>query len=313
MPLEALRSRRMTLEAAAKDEAEHTGAGVPGSGGRLLWFVGASFVLHGLVALVLLRGTRADTVESPGVPVAAPMAAEMIWFDGAAGVPPSRRLVASAAIGEPKSVPVARDVAYEKPPPAASAPKARPRAVPAEPVAPAADAAPAVASEQKRELPAEPSLGAAAADVAARASSEGVSGGESGLPSSEAGAPASGGGVGARSAAVPGPGGAGGAALGDLRAYARSLTAVVARQRRYPETAVRLGMQGTAHVQLRLRQDGSLVEAPRLVTSSGHDILDAEALRMVEAAAPFAPFPDSASRPDAGFVIPVVFSLRTAH
>ncbi|KFE68451.1 hypothetical protein DB31_7688 [Hyalangium minutum] len=88
---------------------------------------------------------------------------------------------------------------------------------------------------------------------------------------------------------------------------------MVARQRRYPETAVRLGMQGTAHVQLRLRQDGSLVEAPRLVTSSGHDILDAEALRMVEAAAPFAPFPDSASRPDAGFVIPVVFSLRTAH
>jgi protein TonB len=85
---------------------------------------------------------------------------------------------------------------------------------------------------------------------------------------------------------------------------------VVARQRRYPEIAVRLGMQGTALVQLRIRRDGSLMEPPRLVTSSGQDVLDAEALRMVEAAAPFEAMPESASRADAGFVIPVVFSLR---
>jgi TonB family protein len=52
------------------------------------------------------------------------------------------------------------------------------------------------------------------------------------------------------------------------------------------------------------------MEPPRLVTSSGHDILDAEALRMVEAAAPFEPLPGNPTRPDAGFVIPVVFSLR---
>jgi len=76
---------------------------------------------------------------------------------------------------------------------------------------------------------------------------------------------------------------------------------------------VRLGMQGTAHVQLRLRRDGSLMEPPRLVTSSGQDVLDAEALRMVEAAAPFEPLPESASRTDAGFVIPVVFSLRPGN
>jgi protein TonB len=77
--------------------------------------------------------------------------------------------------------------------------------------------------------------------------------------------------------------------------------------------AVRLGMQGTAHIQLRVRRDGSLMEPPRLVTSSGHGVLDAEALRMVEAAAPFEPLPDSASRSDAGFVIPVVFSLRSGR
>jgi len=136
---------------------------------------------------------------------------------------------------------------------------------------------------------------------------------ESRLPSSEAGAAASGGGVGTQGAAAPGPGGTGGPALGDLRAYARRLPSVVARQRRYPELAVRLGMQGTAYIQLRIRRDGSLMERARLVAASGHDILDAEALRMVEAAAPFEPLPDSASRTDAGFVIPVVFSLRPGH
>ena len=72
---------------------------------------------------------------------------------------------------------------------------------------------------------------------------------------------------------------------------------------------MRFAMQGTAHVQLRIRQDGSLMEPPRLVTSSGQDVLDAEALRMAEAAAPFEPLPGGASHPDAGFVIPVIFSL----
>jgi TonB family protein len=87
----------------------------------------------------------------------------------------------------------------------------------------------------------------------------------------------------------------------------------VARQRRYPEIAVRLGMQGTAHVHLRVRQDGSLMEPPRLVTSSGQEVLDAEALRMAAAAAPFEPLPGGVPRTDAGFVIPVVFSLRAGR
>jgi TonB family protein len=71
-------------------------------------------------------------------------------------------------------------------------------------------------------------------------------------------------------------------------------------------------MEGTAQVQLRVRQDGSLVEPPRLVRSSGQEVLDAEALRMVQAAAPFEPMPESSSRPSAAFIIPVVFSLRAA-
>jgi protein TonB len=88
------------------------------------------------------------------------------------------------------------------------------------------------------------------------------------------------------------------------------LSAAVNRQRHYPEVAARLGMQGTAHIHLRVRRDGSLMEPPRLVTSSGHEVLDTEALRMAEAAAPFGPMPESTSRTDAGFVIAVEFFLH---
>jgi TonB family protein len=116
--------------------------------------------------------------------------------------------------------------------------------------------------------------------------------------------------MGSRNTLAPGGSGAGGGAAGDLRAYARHLSLVVARQRRYPASAVRLGMEGTAQVQLHVRRDGALMEPPRIVRSSGQEVLDTEALRMVEAAAPFEPMPESTSRPDAGFVISVVFSLR---
>jgi TonB family protein len=81
----------------------------------------------------------------------------------------------------------------------------------------------------------------------------------------------------------------------------------VNRQRHYPEVAARLGMEGRAHVHLRVRRDGTLMEPPRLVSSSGHEVLDTEALRMAAAAAPFGPMPESTSRTDAGFIIAVEF------
>jgi TonB family protein len=83
----------------------------------------------------------------------------------------------------------------------------------------------------------------------------------------------------------------------------------VTRQRRYPAQAVRLGMEGTALVRVRINRDGSLATPPRLEGSSRFRVLDAEALRMVEAAAPFAPLPAEPYRDSAEFVIPVSFSL----
>jgi protein TonB len=84
----------------------------------------------------------------------------------------------------------------------------------------------------------------------------------------------------------------------------------VTRQRRYPAQAVRLGLEGTALVRVRINPDGALAGPPRLEGSSRFRVLDAEALRMVEAAAPFGPLPSELRRETAEFVIPVSFSLR---
>jgi protein TonB len=98
----------------------------------------------------------------------------------------------------------------------------------------------------------------------------------------------------------------------ELVAYREQLSRRVTGQRRYPSQAVRLGMEGTALVRVRVNRDGSLGGPPRLEGSSRFGMLDAEALRMVEAAAPFAPLPGELAREAAEFVIPVSFSLRAA-
>jgi protein TonB len=104
--------------------------------------------------------------------------------------------------------------------------------------------------------------------------------------------------------------GAGGSV--DLSAYGQRLSSLVTSQRRYPPSAVRLRMEGTAVVRVHVRRDGSLATPPQLVTSSRYGVLDAEALRMVEAAAPFAPLPEGHAQPSAEFVVPVRFSLRSS-
>ncbi|MEJ2576452.1 MAG: energy transducer TonB [Gammaproteobacteria bacterium] len=58
----------------------------------------------------------------------------------------------------------------------------------------------------------------------------------------------------------------------------------------YPEEAKRKSLYGNLMLHVAVRADGS-VERIRLVRSSGHKTLDDAAMRIVELAAPFAPFP----------------------
>ncbi|MBU3694394.1 MAG: TonB family protein [Rhodocyclaceae bacterium] len=63
----------------------------------------------------------------------------------------------------------------------------------------------------------------------------------------------------------------------------------------YPQKAREQNLSGTLQVLVALRADGS-VERIELLRSSGHDILDAAAERIVMLGAPYAPFPESLSR-----------------
>lgn len=102
----------------------------------------------------------------------------------------------------------------------------------------------------------------------------------------------------------------GGGEEGVLEAYVGELSRRVAREQRYPAQARRLGLEGTVRVRLRLRRNGTLAGPPEVEGPAGASLLDAEALRMVEAAAPFAPLPEVLPGSEREFVIPVRFALR---
>lgn len=58
----------------------------------------------------------------------------------------------------------------------------------------------------------------------------------------------------------------------------------------YPELALQHGLQGKLVLEFTILRDGNLVRA-RLIRSSGFPVLDEEAMRAVQAAAPFHPIP----------------------
>ncbi len=81
-------------------------------------------------------------------------------------------------------------------------------------------------------------------------------------------------------------------------------------KKRYPRAARRLGLEGVAVVMVAVAKDGTLARAPTLRRSTGHDILDREAVRMVKEAAPFMPLPSAFPKPFAVFPVPVRFKLQ---
>ncbi len=76
-------------------------------------------------------------------------------------------------------------------------------------------------------------------------------------------------------------------------AYMRSWVAKVERvgNMNYPEQARRQNLAGSLVLSVDVLQDGS-VEHIRILKSSGHDVLDEAAIRIVRLSAPFSPLPD---------------------
>jgi protein TonB len=94
----------------------------------------------------------------------------------------------------------------------------------------------------------------------------------------------------------------------DAAGYGRGLHALVGARKQYPVLARRMGLEGAARLRVRVHADGTLDGPPVVTTSSGHQLLDREALRMVEAAAPFPAFTGS-GRGTLTLVLTIRFAL----
>ncbi|WP_257461738.1 energy transducer TonB [Archangium lipolyticum] len=259
---------------------------------RLSGALGLSVAVHVLGAVALWRGVSEPERFVPP----RPLEVELVWREAAGSGGPGRGGPGSASAGAPAPVRVREKPSrprHETPPPVTRA------EVPPE------EESPPVLESQAPVTP--PAVGNSPEAVAAAAPGGSGEGGEGSGPAEGAGV---GSGTSPGSGPAGGPGVVGAGVDLELRAYREQLSRRVTRQRRYPSQAVRLGMEGTALVRVRINRDGSLGAPPRLEGSSRFRVLDVEALRMVEAAAPFAPLPAEPYRESAEFVIPVSFSLR---
>lgn len=97
---------------------------------------------------------------------------------------------------------------------------------------------------------------------------------------------------------------------GVLAAYGRELAGAVGARQRYPRLAQLRQWQGTAVLQLDLAAAGGLLGV-RVLSSSGHEILDRQALEMVREALPLPPLPAALAGRPLTVDVPVVFRLAS--
>lgn len=96
-----------------------------------------------------------------------------------------------------------------------------------------------------------------------------------------------------------------------LAEYTQAMTAQVARVKAYPQIARLRGWEGTAVVTVHLSADGTILDA-RVAESSGHEILDRQAINMVRRADPMPPFPAGSFERSGSTLevrLPIVFAL----
>lgn len=264
-------------------------------------WIGAACVavaLHAGVAIALLGQTR----EVPPAPLPVPVF--LVMLDGAvsprpaalSAAPPPAPTEESAPNPDPAApiaqalpdferpdLPQAEDVLVHipprAPPPPPKRPAARPKPPPTSPVAQPREAAPA------RPVPeAQPEAWEATAPSATPSASG------SPLPS-----PAH--------ASVPGP-----PSKAELDWRAR-LVGHLERHKRYPAEARAYRQEGVVYVQFLMDRHGQVREA-RIERSSGHPLLDAEALAMLKRAAPLPALPADMIHAEIRLAFPLRFSLR---
>lgn len=168
----------------------------------------------------------------------------------------------------------------------------RAAAMPAQAVASAPDQAAPVPRRIARSVPEKPAVPAAGAVAAASPAAPSLS---AGVAVASVGA-----------AVASGP--ADGPDADGIRSYRIGLAREARSHRRYPPLALERGWTGTAEIQVDVSRQGRARQI-LLARSSGHEILDREAVAMMSHAAASAALPDSLRGQEFAVRLPVVFDL----
>jgi protein TonB len=94
-----------------------------------------------------------------------------------------------------------------------------------------------------------------------------------------------------------------------LAGYGSRVSRLLARHREYPRVALMRGWEGTVTMRLRVAPGGRLIEAS-VQGSSGHQVLDAQALDMVKRVPELPTPPESLRDREFAVLVPVVFRLE---
>jgi periplasmic protein TonB len=94
-----------------------------------------------------------------------------------------------------------------------------------------------------------------------------------------------------------------------LSNYGLTIAEVLARYKEYPPLAQMQGWEGSVTMQLRVAATGRLLQA-EVHRSSGHGVLDRQALAMAAKAARFPPPPEGLDDREVEVLVPVVFRLE---
>lgn len=90
--------------------------------------------------------------------------------------------------------------------------------------------------------------------------------------------------------------------------YGNTLWGAISKHKQYPRIAQMRGWQGEAIVELLLDGDGML-KSKKIIQSSGHDVLDKQALDMIEKASPFPVPPEALRGSSFSIKVPIPFKL----
>ncbi len=95
---------------------------------------------------------------------------------------------------------------------------------------------------------------------------------------------------------------------GTLEQYRLALIVATRRYKRYPAIAMEKGWQGRVEVHMVIGANGMLASAS-IKTSSGHEILDNQALDMLKKGKTTVPIPANLRGRDFSIDVPVIFNL----